>query len=341
MMEEAMAGRGAEGAPAVQSLGLTKRKVPAEQRVHCAGCKLRGGCVPWRIAAGGGGAIEVLLIEGINSPGKWSFPAGSLDPGEEVSVCAARETEEESGVLGVLGCFLGMFQSEVKAKSGSRSYFFALHVHTVINEGSDRWKDPDSAWESDGWRNRGWFTPADARSKLKKGQEAVLDTMLRCNMTPAAGVAIACHSCLGVPIPLRQQRAQTRARAHTTYTRAAYIMGLTDWMDGWMDGWVCVDCSVPLERRADVRWRPATLAAIGQGSPPHSLSALHVLLIGKPSHDAGVYSAERLEQALAMNEVHSVHTAMHTLVRARSKHERKGWACVCACACMRVCVEGL
>ena len=71
------------------------------------------------------------------------------------------------------------------------------------------------------------------------------------------------------------------------------------------------------------------------------LSALHVLLIGKPSHDAGVYSAERLEQALAMNEVHSVHTAMHTLVRARSKHERKGWACVCACACMRVCVEGL
>jgi hypothetical protein len=28
------------------TLGLVKRKVPAEQRVHCEGFKLRGGCVP-------------------------------------------------------------------------------------------------------------------------------------------------------------------------------------------------------------------------------------------------------------------------------------------------------
>jgi 8-oxo-dGTP pyrophosphatase MutT (NUDIX family) len=131
------------------------------------------------------GEIEVMLIEGINSPGQWSFPAGSLDPGEEVSVCAVRETEEESGVQGVRGCFLGMFQSDRKKgkNGGSRSYFFALHVHTVIDEDSDRWKDPDSAWESDGWRNRGWFTTTDARPKLKKGQEAVLDALLRCDTT--------------------------------------------------------------------------------------------------------------------------------------------------------------
>ena len=157
--------------------------------------------MPWRTVAGSTlGEIEFMLIEGINSPGKWSFPAGSLDPGEEVSVCAARETEEESGVRGVLGCFLGMFQSESKKskKGGSRSYFFALRADTVINEGSDRWKDPDSTWESDGWRNRSWFTAADARPKLKNGQEAVLDALLRCSATalPTCSSQTLCSSLL-------------------------------------------------------------------------------------------------------------------------------------------------
>lgn len=171
------------------SRGLTKRKVAPEHRVHCDGFKLRGGCVPWRaVADTTTDEIEVMLIEGINSPGKWSFPAGSLDPGEEVAVCAVRETEEESGVRGVRGCCLGMFQRESKKgkSGGSRSYFFALQVHSVINEHSSRWRDPDSAWESDGWRNRGWFTPAAARPKLKDGQEAVLDVFL--------GYSATCHS---------------------------------------------------------------------------------------------------------------------------------------------------
>ena len=86
--------------------GLKKKAVPADKRVHAGGKKVRGGCVPWRFAPnisaasdsdGGAGSVELMLIEGINSPGQWSFPAGSLDPGEEVSVCALRETEEECG----------------------------------------------------------------------------------------------------------------------------------------------------------------------------------------------------------------------------------------------------
>ena len=101
-------------------LGLRKKAVAPEKRVTLGGYKLRGGTVPWRYArqaAGGAGAaaggprpIELMLIEGINTPGQWSFPGGSLDPGEEVSLCAARETEEESGSVGVVGCFLGLFQ---------------------------------------------------------------------------------------------------------------------------------------------------------------------------------------------------------------------------------------
>jgi ADP-ribose pyrophosphatase YjhB (NUDIX family) len=50
----------------------------------------------------------VLLIESLNVPGVWNFPGGSLDPGEDVAICAERETAEESGAHGVLGCFLGV-----------------------------------------------------------------------------------------------------------------------------------------------------------------------------------------------------------------------------------------
>jgi len=121
-------------------LGLTKRKVADELRVHCGGYKLRGGCVPWRfavdapVAAADAGpaavpAIELMLIEGINSRGQWSFPGGSLDTGEEVSICARRETEEESGVQGVLGCFLGKFAIDSKKKSDGVDPLTPLSAH--------------------------------------------------------------------------------------------------------------------------------------------------------------------------------------------------------------------
>ena len=93
--------------------GLKKRKVPDSDLVRSTdGFKLRGMCVPWRPAAGqtSTGQMEVLLIEGLNSPGLWSFPGGSLDPGEDVATCAQRETQEESGANGTLGCFLGLFE---------------------------------------------------------------------------------------------------------------------------------------------------------------------------------------------------------------------------------------
>ena len=181
------AAKKARASSPTSSNGLTKRKVPDEERVHWRGYKLRGGCVPWRFAPGpyniGSGepqGIEVMLIEGLNSPGQWSFPGGSLDPGEEVSRCAGRETAEESGVLGVLGCFLGMFAAESKKKKGgSWSYIWTLKVTTVLNEGSLRWKDPDSTWESDGWRNRGWFSPAAARPLLKEAQKEILEAALK------------------------------------------------------------------------------------------------------------------------------------------------------------------
>eukprot|EP00930_Biecheleria_cincta_P083936 TRINITY_DN7343_c0_g1_i1.p1 TRINITY_DN7343_c0_g1~~TRINITY_DN7343_c0_g1_i1.p1 ORF type:complete len:347 (+),score=45.17 TRINITY_DN7343_c0_g1_i1:164-1204(+) len=162
-----------------KTTGLEK-KVKAETAiVKVDGKKLRAGTIPWRYASVDSVVpladmpLQVLLIEGINSPGSWSFPAGSLDPGEDIMTCAVRETEEESGSLGSLGCFLGTFESEK-----SRSYFFLMNVHTVLNEGCEFWNDPDSTYMGDGKRRRKWFSPDQARSFLKKGGPCILDAFL-------------------------------------------------------------------------------------------------------------------------------------------------------------------
>merc|ERR1719424_398596 len=96
------------------ALGLKRKACEAREsaKVFIDGFKLRAGTVPWRcIGSRGEEVVQLMLIESINTPGQWSFPAGSLDSGEEVSICAARETQEECGANGVLGCFLGSFDN--------------------------------------------------------------------------------------------------------------------------------------------------------------------------------------------------------------------------------------
>ena len=136
-----------------------------------AGKKLRAGTVPWRYQESGQ-EIEVFLIEGLNTPGFWSFPAGSLDPGEEVSLCAMRETYEESGARGNLGCFLGVFEEK------NRTYLFSMQVTFVQDAENEIWHDPHSAYEGSGARRRGWFSPEKARPLLKKDGPSMLEAFL-------------------------------------------------------------------------------------------------------------------------------------------------------------------
>jgi len=138
--------------------------------VKVAGRKLRAGTVPWRWTAGS--SVQVLLIEGINTPGKWTFPAGSLDPGEEVASCAARETQEECGASGTLGCFLGTFDTEK-----NRSYMFLMYVQHLEDESNEAWHDPHSAYDTS-LRRRRWFDMEAARPLLKKDGPQVLEAFL-------------------------------------------------------------------------------------------------------------------------------------------------------------------
>lgn len=58
------------------------------------------GTVPWR--PGEAGEPEVALVHRPRFD-DWSLPKGKLDPGEAWKDAAARETEEEAGLVGILG----------------------------------------------------------------------------------------------------------------------------------------------------------------------------------------------------------------------------------------------
>lgn len=49
------------------------------------------------------------------APGKWSFPAGFVERGEQVESAAIRETREETGVIAELGSLIGLFSHEGEA----------------------------------------------------------------------------------------------------------------------------------------------------------------------------------------------------------------------------------
>jgi len=166
-------------------LGLTKKHKSPASKVHVGGLKLRAGTVPWRYATATSAAsseteaVEVLLIEGVNTPGGWTFPAGSLDPGEDVAACSARETEEETGVVGELGCWLGCFERRKKNEvGGKRSYYFLLQVTDVHDAESEYWQDPDTCWEGDGLRRKRWCSPMEAFPLLKKDGGSILQAFL-------------------------------------------------------------------------------------------------------------------------------------------------------------------
>lgn len=162
-----------------------KRKQDAARessKVFGDGLKMRASGIPWRYRTSSDGkspaVIEVFLVESVQKPGTWTFPGGTLEAGEDVARCAARETEEECGVQGVLGCFVGVFEAGGKqGRYGSRSYVFCLHVHTVLEDGNDLWKDPGTSFEGDGNRRRRWFLPNEARPLIKTPE--VLDAFLQ------------------------------------------------------------------------------------------------------------------------------------------------------------------
>ncbi len=75
---------------------------------------------------------ELLLVHrrGAHGEGTWSSPGGNLDFGEDPAVCAARESEEETGVQVDTPRFVGLTNDvfEAEDKHYITLWFEAEHV---------------------------------------------------------------------------------------------------------------------------------------------------------------------------------------------------------------------
>lgn len=87
---------------------LERQQVGGRERPMCPEC----GFVHWRnpgvgaavvIRDGEGRILMVKRAEGATRAGMWSVPAGFVDYGEEVRAAAARELEEETGLVAEVG----------------------------------------------------------------------------------------------------------------------------------------------------------------------------------------------------------------------------------------------
>ena len=95
---------------------LARRPVPPEQKVElvCAACafvfylnhKVVAGTIPMEDG-------RILLTRRAINPGygKWTFPGGFVDWGEEVQAAAVRETYEETGLRVALGDLVGVYSA--------------------------------------------------------------------------------------------------------------------------------------------------------------------------------------------------------------------------------------
>ncbi len=54
--------------------------------------------------------LQILLVTSSRATDKWIVPGGGLEPNEDPSTCAVRETIEEAGVKGIIRRCLGTFE---------------------------------------------------------------------------------------------------------------------------------------------------------------------------------------------------------------------------------------
>ena len=134
-----------------------------------------------------GGAVEVLLVHpggpffSKKDDGAWTIPKGVCEPGEDALAAARREFKEETGMAPA-----GEFIPLGKFRQSSSKIVLAWAVEGEFDATKLASNTFSLEWPPRSGRVRefpeidraGWFSPAEARRKIVKGQAPILDALL-------------------------------------------------------------------------------------------------------------------------------------------------------------------
>ncbi|HVO60954.1 MAG TPA: NUDIX domain-containing protein [Terriglobales bacterium] len=115
-----------------------------------------------------GGIIEFLLVQ--TRGGRWTFPKGNAEPGLTTAQAAALEAFEEAGVHGRMEEI--SFATYVRPKNGGKAGDIELLVTAHLCE--VLWLEPPQ----ESGRNPSWFSPAQAKRRLRDNRSGGYGTEL-------------------------------------------------------------------------------------------------------------------------------------------------------------------
>ena len=121
--------------------GFDRGQTLMENPTHAGGVVVRGR----------GPDLRVLLVTATRQAHQWVFPKGHIEPGETAVQAAAREVEEEAGVVAAVGEPIGTLEFR-NARGMVRAQFYLMKF---VSEGPPREN-----------RRRAWFTVEEARQAL-------------------------------------------------------------------------------------------------------------------------------------------------------------------------------
>jgi ADP-ribose pyrophosphatase YjhB (NUDIX family) len=112
---------------------------------------------------GAAGAEHVLMVRE-RSDGRWCLPGGYIDVGESASEAAARETQEEAGVIARARQLVGLFDNRLRPDVPP--HLFQIYKLVFLGELVDPEAEPEAGSEADAAA----FHPVDALPELSIGR---------------------------------------------------------------------------------------------------------------------------------------------------------------------------